>query len=71
MSTRRTRARSRGGTWTGGYWRHVTLSLFVPVEEDQLLLPQHNEDGVHQLGQLGQHEQPGPERGHVILTQPV
>ena len=41
--------------------------VVVPVEEDQLLLPQHDEDGVPQLGHLGQHEHPGPEPAHSVV----
>ena len=41
--------------------------VVVPVEEDQLLLPQHDEDGVPQLGHLGQHEHPRPEPAHSVV----
>ena len=37
------------------------MILVSPVKEDQLLLPQDDEDGVAQLRQLGQDEQRGPE----------
>lgn len=40
--------------------------VVVPVQEDQRLLAQHNEQRVAQLGQLGQHEQPRPEAAHPI-----
>ena len=41
--------------------------VVVPVEEYQLLLPQHDEDGVPQLGDLGEDEHPGPEAADPVL----
>lgn len=35
--------------------------VVVPVQEDERLLAQHDEHGVAQLGQLGQHEHVRPE----------
>lgn len=40
--------------------------VVVPVQEDQRLLAQHNEQRVAQLGQLGEHKQPRPEAAHAI-----
>ena len=41
--------------------------VVVPVEEYQLLLPQHDEDRVPQLGDLGEDEHPGPEAADPVL----
>ena len=41
--------------------------VVVPVKEDQLLLPQHDEDRVPQLGDLGENEHPGPEPADPVL----
>lgn len=41
--------------------------VVVPVEEDQRLLPEHDEDGVPQLGQLAQHEHERPEARDAVL----
>lgn len=46
---------------------HQHRDVVVPVQEDQRLLAQHNEDRVAQLGQLGEHEQPCPEARHFVL----
>ena len=35
------------------------------MEEDEVLFPEDDEDGVPQLWQLGQGEQPRPEGGHL------
>ena len=35
------------------------------MEEDKVLFPEDDEDGVPQLWQLGQGEQPRPEGGHL------
>ncbi len=40
--------------------------VVVPVQEDERLLPQHDEDGVAQLGNLGQHERQRPEAGDAV-----
>ena len=41
--------------------------VVVPVEEYQLLFPQHDEDGVSQLRNLRQDEHPGPEAADPVL----
>ena len=40
--------------------------MVIPVEEDEFLFPQNNEDSVNQLRQLAEHKQPGPQRGHMV-----
>lgn len=41
--------------------------VVVPVQENQRLLPKHDEHRVAQLRQFWQHEHPGPETRHAIL----
>lgn len=36
------------------------------MEEDERLLPEHDEDGVAQLGHLRQHEHERPEAGNLV-----
>jgi len=42
--------------------------VMVPVEEDEVLLPQDNEDSVSQLRDFGQGEQPGPQARDTVLN---
>lgn len=44
--------------------------MVVPVEEDERLFAQDDEDGVAELGHLRQHEHGGPESGDLV-TQDV
>lgn len=46
---------------------HQHRDVVIPVQEDQWLLPEHDEHRITQLGQLGQHEQPGPETAYTIM----
>lgn len=39
----------------------------VPVQKDERLLAQHDEQRVAQLGHFGQHEHGGPEAGHLVI----
>lgn len=41
--------------------------VMVPVQKDERLLPQHNEQRVAKLGQLRKHKQPRPEATNAIL----
>ena len=41
--------------------------VMIPVEEYQLLFPQHDEDGVAQLRNLREDEHPGPEATDPVL----
>lgn len=41
--------------------------VVVPVEEDEGLLPEDDEDGVAQFGELAQDEHPRPEAGDLVL----
>ena len=46
--------------------------MVVPVEEDERLLPQHDEDGVSKLRHLGHGEEVAPEgRNGVVLNKAV
>lgn len=40
--------------------------VVIPVQEDELLLSQHNEHGVDELWQLAQHEHQRPEAGDAV-----
>lgn len=42
--------------------------VVVPVQEDELVLPEHDEDGVDQLGRLRQRERPHPEAEVVVVA---
>lgn len=46
---------------------HQHRDVVVPVQEDERLLPQHDEHGVAQLGQLRQHKQPRPEATDSVV----
>ena len=41
--------------------------VVIPVEEYQLLFPQHDEDGVAELRNLREDEHPGPEAADPVL----
>ena len=41
--------------------------VMIPVEEYQLLFPQHDEGRVEELHDLGEDEEVGPEAGHPVL----
>jgi hypothetical protein len=44
-----------------------TLSVFLPVQKDERLFPEHDEDGVAQLRDLGQDEHERPESRHPVV----
>ena len=53
--------------------RYIQIYLYIgrdeqywPVEKYQLLFSENDKDGVSQLGQLWQHEHPGPEPAHPV-----
>lgn len=60
-------ARRRGVLRVAEPGVHEHGDVVVPVQEDQRLFPQHNEERVAQLGQFGEHKQPCPEAGHFVL----
>jgi len=43
--------------------------VVVPVQEDERLLPEHDEHGVAQLRHLGQREHPVPEAAHAVVQE--
>lgn len=40
--------------------------VMVPVQKDERLFAQHNEQRVAQFGQFREHKQPGPEAAHFV-----
>ena len=40
--------------------------MVIPVEEDEFLFPQNNEDSVNQLRQLAENKQPGPQCSYMV-----
>lgn len=42
-------------------------NVVIPVQEDQRLLAQHDEDRVTEFGYLRQHEHPRPEARYAVL----
>lgn len=46
---------------------HQHRDVVVPVQEDERLFAQHNEDRVTKLGQLWQHKKPCPEAAHLVV----
>jgi len=46
---------------------HQNGDVMVPMQEKERLFPKHDKDGVDQLGQFGQHEQPRPETGYLVI----
>ena len=43
--------------------------MVVPVQEDERLLPENDEDGVSQLGHLAQGEHPVPKSTHSVIQE--
>jgi len=43
--------------------------VVVPVQEDERLLPEHDEDGVTELGNLRQREHPVPEASYAVVQE--
>lgn len=39
----------------------------IPVQEDEWLFAQHNENGVAQFRHFGQDEHGGPKSGHFVI----
>lgn len=46
---------------------HQHSDVVVPVQEDQWLFSEHDENSIAQFRQLGKHEQPRPETAYTIM----